>query len=75
MAAYLQVYDSCHLQADGPESGSAAEPYARQSSMGYLYLFTYGHTSVLLWWHSDNCYVFPVLWMTSYLHISLGLGA
>jgi len=40
MAAYRQVYDSRHLQADCQEPGSALEPYARQSSMGYLYLFT-----------------------------------
>ena len=40
MTAYLWVYDSCHLQADCQELGSAPEPYARQSSMGYLYLFT-----------------------------------
>ena len=41
MAAYRRVYDSRHLQADcqGPEL--APEPYARQSSMGYLYLFTF----------------------------------
>jgi len=39
MAAYRWVYDSCHLQADCQEPGSAPEPYARQSSMGYLYLF------------------------------------
>jgi len=40
MAAYRQVYDSCHLQADCQEPGSAPEPYARWSSMGYLYLST-----------------------------------
>jgi len=38
MAAYCRVYDSCHLQADCQELESALEPYARQSSMGYLYL-------------------------------------
>ena len=38
MAAYRLVYDSRHLQADCQEPGSAPEPYARQSSMGYLYL-------------------------------------
>ena len=38
MAAYRLVYDSHHLQADCQEPGSAPEPYARQSSMGYLYL-------------------------------------
>jgi len=40
LAAYRQVYDSCHLQADYQEPGSAPEPYARQSSIGYLYFFT-----------------------------------
>jgi len=39
MAAYSRVYDSRHLQADCQEPRSAPEPYARQSSMGYLYLF------------------------------------
>jgi len=39
MAAYRRVYDSRHLQADCQELGSAPEPYARQSSMGSLYLF------------------------------------
>jgi len=29
MAAYRQVYDSRHLQADCEEPGSAPEPYAR----------------------------------------------
>ena len=38
MAAYRRVYDSHHLQADCQEPGSAPEPYARQSSMGYLEL-------------------------------------
>jgi len=37
MAAYRRVYDSRHLQTDCQEPGSAPEPYARQSSMGYLY--------------------------------------
>ena len=39
MAAYRRVYDSRHVQADCQEPGSAPEPYARLSSMGYLYLF------------------------------------
>ena len=39
MATYYRVYDSRHLQADCQEPGSAPEPYARQLSMGYLYLF------------------------------------
>ena len=39
MAAYRRVYDSRHLQADCKELGSAPEPYALRSSMGYLYLF------------------------------------
>jgi len=37
MAAYRLVYDSRHLQADCQEPGSAPEPYARQSSMGYIF--------------------------------------
>jgi len=39
VAAYRRVYDSRHLQADCQEPGSAPEPYARQSSTGYLYHF------------------------------------
>jgi len=37
MAAYRRVYDSRHLQADCQEPGSAPEPYALLSSMGYLF--------------------------------------
>jgi len=36
MAACRRVYDSRHLQADCKEPGSAPEPHAWQSSMGYL---------------------------------------
>ena len=36
MAAYCRVYDSRHLQADCQKPGSAPEPYAQQSSVGYL---------------------------------------
>jgi len=39
MAAYRRVYDSRHLQADCQEPGSAPEPYAWQSSVGYIYVF------------------------------------
>jgi len=39
MTAYRRVYDAHHLQADCQELGSAPELYARQSSVGYLYLF------------------------------------
>ena len=42
MAAYHQVYESHHLQADCQEPGSAPEPCTRQSSMGYVYLLPYG---------------------------------
>ena len=38
MAAYRRVYDSRHLQADCKEPESDPEPYARQSSLGHLYL-------------------------------------
>ena len=41
MAAHRRVHDSGHLQADCQEPGSASEPYARQSSMGYLYLLAH----------------------------------
>jgi len=37
MAAFRRVYDSHQLQADCQEPGSAPEPYARQSSMGYIF--------------------------------------
>ena len=43
---YRQVYDSRHLQADCQEPGSAPEPYARQSSMGYFYLLRYKEKQV-----------------------------
>jgi len=36
MAAYCRDYDSCRLQANCQELGSAPELYAQQSSMGYL---------------------------------------
>ena len=39
MTAYRLVCDSRRLQADCQEPESAPEPYAPQSSMGYLYLF------------------------------------
>ena len=45
MAAYRRLYDSRHLQADCQELGSALE-YARQSSMGYLYLFMVPYNKV-----------------------------
>jgi len=39
MVAFRRVYDSRQLQADCQEPGSAPEPYAQQSSTGYLDLF------------------------------------
>jgi len=48
MAAYRRVYDSLHLQADCHEPGSAPEPYAVQSSMGYRYLYRYRAVSLLI---------------------------
>jgi len=39
VAAYCRVYDSRHLQTDCQDAGSAPEPYALYSSIGYLYLF------------------------------------
>jgi len=49
MAAYRWVYNSRHLQADYQEQGSAPEPYAWQSSMGYLYLWLRLSDKVLVW--------------------------
>jgi len=44
MAAYHLVYDLRQLQADCQEPGSAPEPYTRQSTMGYFYLFSAAFT-------------------------------
>jgi len=54
MAAYCLVYDSRHLQADCQEPGSAPEPYARQSSTDYLYLF--GPTAIPKTSNSHKCW-------------------
>jgi len=55
MAAYRQVYDSRHLQADCQELGSALEPYALQSSMGNLILLAHpgssGHGAIKQVWY------------------------
>jgi len=51
MATYRRVYDSRHLQADTREPELATEPYARQSSMGYLYLLTWGSA-----WPTSNAW-------------------
>jgi len=48
MAVYRRVHDSRHLQADCQEPGSAPEPYALQSSIGYLYTFTVHFHIILL---------------------------
>jgi len=47
MAAYRRVFDSRHLQADCQEPGSAPEPHAAQSSMGYLCLYCRDATNQL----------------------------
>jgi len=70
MAAYRRVYDSRHLQADCQEPGSAPEPYARQSSMGYLDLNLRGSVH-----HRRESYVLPVLQMTSCMHMSYAAGS
>jgi len=80
MAAYRQVYDSRHLQADYQEPGSATEPYVRQSSIGYLYFFTSDYLRYLgkkpsLWstcpphlkMHNTN------LWSTKHFYLTEGL--
>ena len=63
MSAYLQVYDSHHLQADCQELGSAVEPYARQSSTGYLYLLS--HRT----WSACHSQVYVVMPEPESLHI------
>jgi len=42
MAAYCQVYDSHHLQADCQEPGSAPEPYASVIEYGLPFLYKGG---------------------------------
>jgi len=42
MAAYRRVYDSRHLHADCIVPRLAPEPYAQQSSIGYIfYIYTW----------------------------------
>jgi len=53
MEAYRRVYDSRVLQADCQEPESAPEPYARQSNMGYLYLFLHKRKLLLFVWHRE----------------------
>ena len=63
MAAYRRVYDLRHLQAVCQEPGSAPVPYARQSSMGYLYHFIHSLRQKNLnlysetWWRFYDCHV------------------
>ena len=55
MAAYRWVYDSRHLQADCQEPGSAPEPYAWQSTMGYLYLLGFSAYLCICTLHVPAC--------------------
>jgi len=64
MAAYRRVYDSPHLQTDCQEPGSAPEPYAQQSSVGYLHLF---HLTLLNLIHREAAAISIMSW-----DISLG---
>ena len=65
--AYHRVYDSRHLQADCQEPGSATEPYAQQSSMGYLHLYNLAFIfSVLKLWHIQH--LDKLLPVTVYFH-------
>jgi len=59
MTAYHRVYDSHHLQADCQEPESAPEPYAQQSSMGYLYLFTITYLTTDDWLSQET--IFPLI--------------
>jgi len=47
MAAYRRVYDSRQLRADCQETGSTAESYNRQSSMGYTFIFSIQHNAAI----------------------------
>jgi len=60
MAAYRRVYDSRHLQADCQELGSPREPYARQSSMGYIYLIQVSLTLRFIQMHVMSATEFSV---------------
>jgi len=45
MAAYRRVYDSCHLQADCQEPGSAPEPYTLGSRVWATFTFLRCYTA------------------------------
>ena len=60
-----RVYDSRHLQADCQEPGSALEPYARQSSMVYLYVCTALQCSVD-WLMADDVHLSREVEVKSY---------
>ena len=71
MAAYRRVYDSRHLQADCQQPGSAPKPYARQSSMGYLYLFYIWRGSILEFSCTIvECEVECGLWLATVLSVT-----
>ena len=64
MVAYRLVYDSRHLQADCQEPGLYPEPYARQSSMGYLYyLFAINFSFYFIFWSEFLFYLVLVCWI------------
>ena len=70
MAAYHWVYDSRHLQADCQEPGSALEPYARQSSMGYLYLYLNSFVIVIFKHACQHCEMFLIQLLICIYHVS-----
>ena len=67
MAPYRRVYDSRHLQADCQEPGSAPEPYVRQSSTGYLYVFFIPFSKLSEW----RSAVSSTAHVASILHLAL----
>ena len=71
MAAYRRVYDSRHLQADCQEPGSASEPNARQSSMGYVYLFFTFHNDYTV--YPVNTFHVPVTGLTTHNTLAVDL--
>jgi len=75
MAAYRRVYDSRHLQADCQEPGSAPEPYARQSSTGYLFLFVSNCTKLQkLVWYIDRTTSHKTKGLDYALRLNLGIN-
>jgi len=63
MAAYRQVYDSRHLQADCKELGSAPEPYTLGNQMWAAFIMALNLTTL------ESCRPFDAhLWVRQFLN-------